>query len=226
MIKTLFNELSAIARPIGCIIHVGAGQCSELQSYQNLDPQKIILIEADIQQVMQLKNITQSEKNIHVLACAVSDKKEAKTLKVLTNQRDSSLLIPDKILDYYPSLGLANEQPVTTETLTDLLQDYVVLDENYHHLLILEVQGLESLIVKSTTDEYLQKFSGIIIRSGNAQLYKQEQQENIIDLLEPIGFEHSYQESEEYSTVFNKLYFQRNNEKIALMQCAQQINEL
>lgn len=223
--KTLFNSLSALATPIGYIIHVGAGQCSELQRYQDLDPQRIILIEADAQQVTQLKSITQAQNNIKVITCAVADIKEAQTLKILSNPRDSSLLMPEKILDYYPSLALAREQTVTTETLNDLLHDYT-LEEGYHHLLVIEVPGLESQIIQSTPTKCLQQFSGIIIRSSSEQLYQQEQQENIAELLEPAGFENSYYENEQFSTVFNKHYFQRNNEKIALMHCNDQINEL
>lgn len=223
--KALFNGLSAIATPVGYIIHVGAGQCSELQRYLELDPQQIVLIEADAQQAMQLKSMTQLQKNINVLTCAVADKKEAKTLKILSNPRDSSLLMPEKILDHYPSLVIASEQAVTTETLNDALKGYT-LDKDYQHLLILEVQGLEGLIIKSVPVECLQQFSGIIIRSSAEQLYQQEQQENIVNLLKPAGFECSYQENEQYSNAFTKFYFQRNDEKIALKRCVQQKNEL
>ena len=101
--KTLFNNLQSLAQPIGYIIHVGAGECSELQSYQALNPQKIILIEADSQQVTQLKSATQGQKRIEVLACAIADNQEQKTLKVLSNKRDSSLLMPEKILSHYPN---------------------------------------------------------------------------------------------------------------------------
>jgi FkbM family methyltransferase len=224
--KKLFDSLQALPRPIGHIIHVGAGLCSELQSYENLEPQQIVLIEADIKQVTELINSTQSKKNIDILAYAIAEKeKEQQTLKKLTNQRDSSLLMPEKILEYYPSLAIVEEQRVTTETLDNLLQNYT-MDNSYHHVLILEVQGLESLIIKTTSVELLLQFSGIIIRSSTEQLYKQEQQENVIDCLELIGFDFSHQENERYNSVFTRLYFQRNNEKIELIDSNRQIEHL
>lgn len=223
--KKLFDSLQVLPRPIGHIIHVGAGLCSELQSYKVLEPQQIVLVEADNQQVTKLKNSTQSKKNIDILAYAVADKKQQQTLKILSNQRDSSLLLPDRILDYYPSLTVVNEQAVTTETLDNLLLNYT-LDDNYHHLLIIEVQGIESRIIKTSSVDLLRQFSGIIIRSSTEQLYQQEQQENVIGLLEFIGFDFDYQENEQLSPLFTKLYFQKNNDKIELIQSKQQIEQL
>lgn len=224
--KKIFDSLEALSKPIGHIVHVGSGLCSELQSYENLEPQQIVLIEADNQQVAELINRTQSKQRINILAYAVAEKeKEQQTLKKLTNRRDSSLLIPEKILEYYPSLAIAEEQAVTTETLDNLLQNYT-LDKSYHHVLILEVQGLESLIIKTTSVELLLQFSGIIIRISTEKLYKQEQQENVIDCLELIGFDFSHQENERYNSVFTKLFFQRNNEKIELKDSNQQIEHL
>jgi len=74
--KKLFNSLSTLPQPIGNIIHVGAGQCSELAMYHNLNPQKIILIEADTRQAKQLKNQVKSQKKVDVLAYAIADKKD------------------------------------------------------------------------------------------------------------------------------------------------------
>ncbi len=222
--KKLFDSLQTLPKPIGHIVHVGAGLCHELPSYEELRPQKIVLIEADNQQVSKLQNSTQSKINIDVLAYAVADNKQ-QTLKILSNQRDSSLLIPDKILDFYPSLTIVDEQPVTTETLSNLLHSYA-LDKNHHHVLIIEVQGVEFQIIKTTSESLLQQFSGIIIRSSTEQLYKQDQHEKIIDLLGPIGFDHEHQENEKFSPIFQKLYFRRNHEKIELLQSQQQIKKL
>jgi hypothetical protein len=223
--KEIFNKLSSLPLPVGYIVHIGAGQCSELQAYQDLDPQKIILVEADNQQATHLKKITQSKKIIDVLATAIAEKEESRTLKILTNQRDSSLLIPEKLLSYYPSLTIASEQTVTTITLEKLLQKYT-FDNNFHHLLIIETPGIESLIVKSTSIEKLQPFSGIRIRTSTEKLYKKEEQKNIIDFLESCGFDCNHQEDELYSPVFSKLYFQRNNEKIELQHSQEKIKQL
>ena len=223
--KEIFNKLSSLPSPVGNIVHIGAGQCSELQAYQDINPQKIILVEADNQQVIQLKKATQSKKIVDVLATAISEKEESRILKVLTNQRDSSLLVPENLLTYYPSLSIASEQTVTTITLEKLLQKYT-FDNSFNHLLVIETSGIESLIVKSTSIKKLQQFSGIVIRTSAEKLYQEEEQKNIIDFLELCGFDCNHQEDELYSTIFSKLYFQRNNEKIELQHSQQQIKQL
>ncbi len=223
--KEIFNKLSSLPLPVGHIVHIGVGQCSELQAYQDLNPQKVILVEADNQQVIQLKKTTQSKKIIDVLATAIFEKEESRSLIILTNQRDSSLLIPEKLLTYYPSLTIANEQAVTTITLEKLLQKYT-FNSSFHHLLVIETPGVEGLIVESTSIKKLQQFSGIMIRTSADKLYKEEEQKNIIDFLESYGFDCNHQEDELYSPVFSKLYFQRNNEKIELQHSQEQIKQL
>ncbi len=73
-----------LPRPIGHIVHVRAGLCSELQSYEDLAPQKIVLIEADKQQATKLKTVL-NQKNIDILSFAVTNKKIATDPKHLLN---------------------------------------------------------------------------------------------------------------------------------------------
>ncbi len=143
MMKEIFNKLSSLPLPVGHIVHIGAGQCSELQAYQDLNPQNIILVEADNQQVIQLKKTTQSKKIVDVLATAISEKEESRDLKILTNQRDSSLLVPENLLTYYPSLTIASEKKVTTITLEKLLQKYT-FDNSFYIYIEAETEILAS----------------------------------------------------------------------------------
>ncbi len=213
--KQLFNHIETLSKPIGNLVHIGAGQCSELSTYLRLSPQKIILIEPDEQQAEHLKSITQDNNNIDILTCAIADTEAQKTLYVLSNPRDNSLLKPKEILTHYPSLQIKQEQLLTTQTLTDVLQAYT-FDDSYQHILILELQGLEYSVIQSTARDVIQQFNGIILRASTEKLYQHEQQENTIALLESISFDHTHQEDEKYSTLFTRLFFQRNDDKIAL----------
>jgi len=58
------------------------------------------------------------------------------------------------------------------------------LDAQYHHLLVLELQGLENVVIKSTNSNKLQQFSEIIIRCAEKDLYQQRSDESVINLLQ------------------------------------------
>ncbi|MCK5925085.1 MAG: hypothetical protein KAG10_04255, partial [Methylococcales bacterium] len=161
--KRIFNELSAIPQPIGHIIHIGAGQCNELLNYQQLSPQKITLVEADQQQFEALTLKTKNENTIEVLFTAIAHENIPTKLNILSNSNNSSLLAPTKLFDYYPSLLIQQKETITPKTLAHFLEPYV-FDQTLSHLLILEIQGLETAVIQSLLASELQPFSHLIIR--------------------------------------------------------------
>ncbi|MCK4493475.1 MAG: hypothetical protein KAU26_05435, partial [Methylococcales bacterium] len=226
--KQIFNKLPAISQPIGHIIHIGAGQCNELLDYQKLSPQKITLVEANQQQFEALKikteTKTETKNTIEVLFTAISNENTPTKLNILSNLNNSSLLTPTKLFDYYPSLLIQQKETITPETLATFLKPYV-FDQALSHLLILEVQGLETAVIQSLLASELQPFSHLIIRHSPELLYQQTEQKDLVSLLETLAFDCYHQEKEPYNAIFSKFYFTRNNEKIKLALSNQELEK-
>ncbi len=224
--KRIFNELPAIPQPIGHIIHIGAGQCNELLDYQQLSPQKIILVEADQQQfeALKLKTEAETKDTIEVLSKAISYEDAPTKLNILSNPNNSSLLAPTKLFDYYPSLLIQQKEVITPETLATFLKPYV-FDQAFSHLLILEVQGLEAAVIQSLLASELQPFTHLIIRHSPEFLYQKIEPKALIPLLDALAFDCYYQEKEPYNAIFSKFYFTRNNEKIKLALSDQELEK-
>ncbi len=59
-------------QPIGALVHLGAGQCSELDEHLALRPQKLLLVEADPRLAASLQARTTKLANVQVVCQAVA----------------------------------------------------------------------------------------------------------------------------------------------------------
>ena len=59
-------------QPVGALVHLGAGQCSELDAHLALRPQELLLVEADPRLAASLQARTTKLANVQVVCQAVA----------------------------------------------------------------------------------------------------------------------------------------------------------
>jgi len=186
-----FEELikSVSAMP-SIIVHLGAGACKEHEYYRTICSGLIIYVEAD-QTLADSAAITfNNTADVKVIPLAVAAENGRQTLNITNNRRFSSLLLPDKLLGFYPNIEVQDTAEVEAITVTRLCQNEAV-NKDTDNLLIAELQGLEKAVFASTEIGTLQRFKWIIIRSGETNLYtsvSDDAQRSLSETMQDAGY--------------------------------------
>ena len=166
-----FEELikSVLAMP-SVIIHLGAGTCSEYESYNALNSKQLIFVEPDQYLAESAADTFKNKSHIKIIPCAIAAKNGQQILNITNNRRFSSLLLPGDLLDYYPNIKVDDKAEVEAITLTKLCHDEEI-SKCSDNLLVAELQGMEKEVFPTTEVDTLQRFKWIIIRTSTTNLY-------------------------------------------------------
>lgn len=157
---------------LGAVLHVGAGSCVELEDFQRLNAEKILLVEANPELAERLRRKARGAKEVQVVGAAVAAQaSEDAVLRVLNNPRESSLLQPTQLLDRFPNLRVARELTVTAVPLAQMIRR-LAPEASRPNLLVIEAPGIELSLLTSIPPEELQKFSWIAVRASAEPLHQ------------------------------------------------------
>jgi FkbM family methyltransferase len=129
------------------VIHIGAHEANELETYKALGFQKILYIEANSQLAFKLKAKFQGQPNIMVAHAAITDHNGTVNLKITSFDQSSSILSLAMHKEIYPAIQQIGEETVLARTL-DLLLFELDLDPSEFNFLVLDIQGAELLALK------------------------------------------------------------------------------
>jgi FkbM family methyltransferase len=150
------------------ILHVGAHDCEEKKDYndQGVPDNKIIWVEGNKDKVLQMRMA-----GIDTIYCAVVDEKEHEVTFHITNNGQSSSILPlETHLQHYPRILVTEERKVKTTTLENLIKDnHLPIEElNFWNF---DIQGAELSALKGA-GEYI-KYADFIYAEVNVEsLYK------------------------------------------------------
>jgi FkbM family methyltransferase len=157
---------------LGAVLHVGAGACTELEDFQRLKAEKILLVEANPELAERLQRRGRGDRRIQVVSSAVAAQEaDNAILRVLNNPRESSLLKPARLLERLPNLRVAREVQVPVVTLARMVRR-LAPDPARPNLLLIEAPGVESSLLASITAEELHRFYWIAVRASVEPLYE------------------------------------------------------
>lgn len=130
------------------IIHVGAHEAQELESYIECQVPQAIWIEANPEIY---KNLTKRlepfpHHKAYQFAAHETDNSTVE-LHVMVNTMSSSILQPKKHLEFYPSITVTEKIKVPTKTLDTFINEEKVPMRNYNFL-NMDIQGAELLCLK------------------------------------------------------------------------------
>jgi FkbM family methyltransferase len=148
MLIPLFKLKSKYNINLSGILHIGAHECEELQSYQycGVSPENIIWVEGNQDKVNKMKN--KGIKNIyHGL---ISDKIEMVDFIITNNGESSSILELGEHKKEHPDIHEVNRIRMNTTTIENLLLDNdIFIPFNF---VVLDVQGVELKALKGMSN--------------------------------------------------------------------------
>ena len=163
--------IAAIPGQLNTVIHVGAGFCEELAYYTGRGVENIYLVEPNDDLISRARRKTSMLAHVRLINLAVAPEAGEEVLNITNNLRFSSLLEPQKLFDFFPNVEVIDRRPVEATTLESLCSE-IEFDNQTNNLLVMEVQGLEYEILQSTSDETLDHFDWILVRSSRDNLYR------------------------------------------------------
>lgn len=131
----------------GTILHIGAGQCSELAEYLATSASHIVLVEPNLGDARILKQQARGDKRVKVITAAVSGEDGKATLYLCNDERFNGLHPPKMFNRQLPGLRAVETLNVTTFSIASLV-DKLALKKKKSNCLIIEAKGEETTILR------------------------------------------------------------------------------
>ncbi|MCP8900292.1 hypothetical protein [Gilvimarinus xylanilyticus] len=204
----------------GTIVHIGAGQGSELPTYLSSAAERIILVEPNPQLAEQLRQQAEGDNRVTVLEQAVGGARAGSELHVYNLAHTASLYPLDGLKNLYPGLRLANTHSVQRQTPAQLFNQLSI--QGYHNLLVVQAPGAESDILTALAQSNrFETFANIYFQATKPGLY-QCPKVNAAEKLKTLG----YQLTEGIATsTAQNLYAQLDTGMLALTRLTEQLDE-
>ncbi|MDR7125931.1 hypothetical protein [Pseudotabrizicola sp. 4114] len=156
----------------GVILHVGAGQGAQLDSWLATRAKQIFLVEPNAQLADSLTRRAESEPRLTVIASAVADSSGTVPLNIFNFTELSSIREPGDVLNLFPGLRVTERPMVPALAMSDLLAQLPPPDAD-GDLLVIDAPGAEDIVLKGLADpDSLRRFSRIILQCGTEALYQ------------------------------------------------------
>lgn len=188
-IEPNINGIQAGKR-LNTIVYMGAGSCRELDALLALQPQRLLLIEADPRLASALKVRTAAQKQIQVQNTAVSGSPGTATLYRYNLPYAGSIHPPGGLLELYPGLKIVEQLQIKTESPVALLQPLGLAAEQ-ENLLIVDLPGEEFSVLQALQHAgQLQIFRQLQVHCGRQPLYVDDKPAaQILQWLQGQGFD-------------------------------------
>lgn len=151
------------------LVHIGAGECSELEDYRLIRPRRVVLVEPDPDRVAGLRLGRQAR--VEVLPVAVAAD-EGRVALHQYNLADLDGLRPlADLRDRLP--GLRETGRIEVDAISAaMLARQLPWAENGRHWLVVEASGVEKEVLRALAEcGALQRFQHLIVRLPRAQIY-------------------------------------------------------
>lgn len=211
----LFARISGSgSSKLSAVLHLGAGECRELDNFLRLKAARILLVEANPQLAGRLRSRVRGVEQVEIVGAAVAAAEGKVVLQVLNNPRESSLHRPTLLLKRYPNLSVARTVAVPAVTLSQLVER-LAPDASCDNLLVLEVQGAELAVLSSAPAEISQKFSWIAMRASQETLYEGGARLEEVDaVLRKAGFQAVEPMQPDAALPFQEVLYHRDARRI------------
>ncbi len=166
-LRQLFQQHSI--KPRG-VIHIGAHEGQEVDLYQSLGAEKMLLVEANPVVFQRLQSKIAGLENIIAVNCAISDRNGTLNLRVNAFDHSSSILPLKHHKDIFPTMLEVNQVTVQSKTLDTLMAELQLNPQDFNFLNI-DIQGAELLALQGAT-QTLQHIEAICSEINFAELYE------------------------------------------------------
>jgi FkbM family methyltransferase len=226
MLAWLAKLLESTDTPIGTVLHIGAGVGAELPLYRDLKCEHVLAIEPDSTLFKKLKAKAKRFDNVGVKQAWIADTAAERNAIIFTNPRFNSLLPADNtLLTHFPNVKNTETLTVKTESFDELVTSNIKKTDEKLNLLILDVQGFETVLFKNSPASTLQLFNWIVVRGSDEVLFEGgANTSEIKQCLTKQGFELRF--SERNQLPFVEQYYELNKSIIELNTAKSQLEKL
>jgi len=227
MHKESNNSHMPHSTPVDTIIHLGAGRCSELDSYLASKPTRLLLVEADPQLAKTLQARTTDLSQVKIINKTVAGQTGPVTFHRYNLPDVNSLhKAAPGLLELFP--GLKATQPLQTEAISPatLLQS-LQLQTEQHNWLIIDLPGEELPTLKALQQaDKLHLFDQLQLHCGHQALYENsEPAATILEWLQDQGFD-LFQEDSSHDQDRPRWTLKRNKLQLRHRKLQQQLAQL
>lgn len=171
------------------ILHIGAGQATELPEWLNTEAERIILVEPNPNLAEQLRQNTSSEPRVTVVEAAITSNPANNQLHEYNLPEASSLRPATSLKQLFPGLKTVNTYSVATLTPAQLMEQYGP-EPGEPATLVLQAPGEEHAIIQALAEaEVLSYFSELWVTTNPEPLYEgSEAAETLLNTLQTLGY--------------------------------------
>ena len=177
-------------KKIDHILHIGAGHCTELDDYIELDPKNITLVEADPNLASTLKNRIKGHKNVQLIQSAVTDNPELTSLYRNSLPFTNSLHPAKGLQSIYPNIKSTDAIAIKT-IKPKALVDSVSINDQTRNTLVIDAPAEEYPLLKALfQSKQLYLFQYIQLHCMESMVYENAKvAKEIINWLDNIGYQ-------------------------------------
>jgi hypothetical protein len=181
---------NAVQPHLDCLIHLGAGRCSELDEHLERDPGLLVLVEADPQLSGDLERRLVGRDNARVINAGIAAESGERIYYRYNLPAVNGLRQATGMRELYPGLRLLEERPVKALGIRQLL-DSLELGSESSNGLIVELAGEEAAVLEVLeAGDRLHYFCEIELNAGRDALYEDATPASqVLDWLAEHGFE-------------------------------------
>ena len=157
---------------LGAIVHLGAGEGSELPAYLATRARRIVLAEPDPDLLPALERAAGTDKRVLIRPVAVSQADGQAPLDQYNFPALSSLHAPTGVKALFPGLRRRARTTVETQCLDSLLRP-LDLQKERENILVIETPGGEGQVIADLlAGDWAARFSHIVLRAAREPAYE------------------------------------------------------
>ena len=174
MLYNFIDDLKTHGISLNGVLHVGAHDGGELNSYITNNISNIAFVEANPEIYKRLVERCSEHKNITIRTynVGISDKKKTDVPFYITNNdsASSSILKLKEHMFEYPNISVTQKINIETNTIDELLKENN-LDASHFNVLNMDIQGAEMYALLGAKN-YLQKCDAVYLEVNFREMYK------------------------------------------------------
>ena len=164
--SALFKYLATLAdQPLGTLVHIGAGNGRDLDGYDALTPDRLVLVEGDSDAAAELQRRVAHLPWAEVHARPVAAQAGPLAWNRYTLPGLNGPLQTGTLSAFYPRLRLFESRTLDAVALPELLAGLSLeLEPGRVHVLVLDVPGQEGSLLASLPQQQIVKFGFVLLR--------------------------------------------------------------
>ncbi|WP_409523344.1 hypothetical protein [Nitrincola sp. MINF-07-Sa-05] len=158
---------------IDTLIHLGAGRCTEFAAYQQINPERIILVEGNKDIVEYLKDAYGSNPQVELIHQVVAEAKRQVIFNRFSLSDANSTFEPDALLEYYPGIRQIDQIETEAEDISELINRLSLTTTQ--NILVVDLPGQEGQLIRRLAEAgVLDQFEQLWVYTNAQSLYQQE----------------------------------------------------